>query len=125
VNLKNPIQCLDCSGSLPEVLARLTDEMLREFMAELDRDDYSSFLLLAVRIMDPSNTGLTTNLPEMKGLLERTVLVVNLERMQREGLLKVKMPQSLDPSEPFGLAITPEGKIRLHEIEERLRGKRN
>jgi len=114
MDLCTAIRVLDCSGSLNLILSRLTDEMLESFIADFNRSDYTAYALFAVRLASPKTGTLDTNLPSLKVLVGKTVHLVNLEKMRREGMIEVIFPHTIQmDNADIQLRVTTEGRRRL------------
>jgi len=82
--------------------------------------DYSAHLLLAVKLVSPETGEMITDLPRLKQFVDKTVHIVSLEHMHRQGLIELTLPESIHDDHPFDIRITQEGRIKLHEMERRL-----
>jgi hypothetical protein len=121
MNLLTAIQSMDSSGSLADILCRLTDEMLEQFIADYNRTDYKAFTLFAVRLASPHTGVLDATLPSLKRLVEQTIYIVNLEKMRREGLVTFVLPRTiLDEKFDLQFRVTLKGREKLAELSAKL-----
>jgi len=115
------IQLLDCSGTITDVLSRLSDETLESLISDYNRYELKAYGLLALRLAAGAEEELTTNLPIFKKIVEKTVLLVNLEKMRRDNLVTLTFPRTLnDDTHDLRLTATEKGKERLKNLTAKL-----
>lgn len=118
MDLLHSINALNFSGTVEDVLGRLTDEMLEQFKEDFNNQNVKTYALLAIRL-EASRTGvLDTNLADIKRLIQRAIMLVNLEAMRREGLIEIVpgFPPTLRSEQPFEMKTTEKGKKRFNEL---------
>jgi hypothetical protein len=112
---------MDCSGSLADILCRLTDEMLEQFIADYNRTDYKAFTLFAVRLVAPHTGVVDVTLPSLKKMVDQTIYIVNLEKMRREGLVTFVLPRTiLDEKFDLQFRVTLKGREKIAELSAKL-----
>jgi hypothetical protein len=115
------IQLLDCSGTITDVLSRLSDKTLESLISDYNRYELKAYGLLALRLAAGAEEELTTNRFIFKKIVEKTVLLVNLERMRRDNLVTLTFPRTLnDDTHDLKLTATEKGKERLKNLTAKL-----
>jgi hypothetical protein len=122
VNLLDELCALDYSGTLHEVLSRITDDQFDAFADALNRHDTQPFLYFGLRrlaVEKGTPCGLDVNVDELGYIGGTSEMAIVTAAMERNGRIVVDWPESpfAHPDQPLNVTVTELGRQRWDELE--------